>query len=211
MLPDRLSILADGLAATVLAVALHLALTRAREAGGWWRRAIPVAIAVIAVLPLIPLPYQVTRVGQPPAGYLTAFSRLRLPRDARVLVLPLPYGHQSLPLRWYAETGLPGSMNGGYFIGPERDGQARSYGGPALQDFAISIDSLWGMSTPVHGQAAQPPVHAPTAAALRSWVARWRPAAVVAVTQRRSRLGHLLTAVFGPPDFAVGRVLGWRR
>jgi hypothetical protein len=212
VLPDRLSILADGLAATVLAVALYLALTRAREAGGgWWRRAIPVAIAVIAVLPLVPLPYQVTRVGQPPPGYRAAFSRLALPRDARVLVLPVAYGHQSLPLRWYAETGLPGSMNGGYFIGPERNGQARSYGGPALQDFAISIDSLWGMSTPVHGQAAQPPVHAPTPAALRSWVARWRPAAVVAVTRRSSRLGRLLTAVFGPPDFAVGRVLGWRR
>jgi hypothetical protein len=212
VLPDRLSILADGLAATVLAVALSLALTRAREAGGgWWRRAIPVAIAVIAVLPLVPLPYQVTRVGQPPPGYRAAFSRLALPRDARVLVLPVAYGHQSLPLRWYAETGLPGSMNGGYFIGPERNGQARSYGGPALQDFAISIDSLWGMSTPVHGQAAQPPVHAPTPAALRSWVARWRPAAVVAVTRRSSRLGRLLTAVFGPPDFAVGRVLGWRR
>jgi hypothetical protein len=212
VLPDRLSILADGLAATVLAVALNLALTNARAAGrGWWRRAIPVAIAVVAVLPLIPLPYQVTRVGQPPAGYQAAFSRLGLPRDARVLVLPLGYGHQSLPLRWYAETGLPGSMNGGYFIGPERDGQARSYGGPALQDFAISIDSLWGMSTPVHGQAAQPPVPAPTAAALRSWVTRWRPAAVVAVTRRSSRLGRLLTAVFGPPDFAVGRVLGWRR
>ncbi len=212
VLPDRLSILADGLAATVLVVALDLALTRARAAGGgWWRRAIPVAIAVIAVLPLIPLPYRVTPVSQPPAGYQAAFSRLALPRDARVLVLPLAYGHQSLPLRWYAETGLPGSMNGGYFIGPERDGQARSYGGPALQDFAISIDSLWGLSTPVHGQAAQPPVHAPTAAALRGWVARWRPAAVVAVTRRSSRLGRLLTAVFGPPDFAVGRVLGWRR
>jgi hypothetical protein len=212
VLPDRLSILADGLAATVLAVALHLALTRAREAGGgWWRRAIPVAVAVIAVLPLVPLPYRVTPVSQPPAGYLAAFSRLALPRDAPVLVLPLAYGHQSLPLRWYAETGLPASMNGGYFIGPERDGQARSYGGPALQDFAISIDSLWGMSAPVHGQAAQPKVHAPTAAALRSWVARWRPAAVVAVTRRTSRLGRLLTAVFGPPDFAVGRVLGWRR
>jgi hypothetical protein len=212
VLPDRLSILADGLAATVLVVALDLALTRARAAGGgWWRRASPVAIAVIAVLPLIPLPYRVTPISQPPAGYQAAFSRLALPRDARVLVLPLAYGHQSLPLRWYAETGLPGSMNGGYFIGPERDGQARSYGGPALQDFAISIDSLWGLSTPVHGQAAQPPVHAPTAAALRGWVARWRPAAVVAVTRPSSRLGRLLTAVFGPPDFAVGRVLGWRR
>ncbi len=47
VLPDRLSILADGLAATVLAVALDLALTAASRAGrGWWRQAIPVAIAV---------------------------------------------------------------------------------------------------------------------------------------------------------------------
>ncbi len=238
VLPDRLSILADGLAATVLAVALQLACAspggrppaplprgttpgapgprsplRAgrRQAAAIWRPAILIAIAVIAVLPLVPLPYQVTRAGQPPAGYQAAFSRLRLPQNARVLVLPLAYGHQSLPLRWYAETGLPGSMNGGYFIGPERSGQARAYGGPALQKFAISIDLLWGMSAPVHGQAAQPPVHAPTPAALRSWVARWRPAAVVAVTRRSSRLGRLLSTVFGPPDFAVGRVLGWRR
>jgi hypothetical protein len=212
VLADRLSILADGLAATVLAVALDQALTAAkRVAGRWWRTAIPVAIAVVAVLPLIPLPYRVTSVNPVPAGYQAAFSRLRLPRDAPVLVLPLAYGHQSMTLRWYAETGQPGSMNGGYFIGPNADGRARAYGGPALKKFAVSIDSLWGMSTPVHGQAAKPAVRPPTPAELRSWVARWRPAAVVAVTRRASRLGRLLTAVFGPPDFAVGRVLGWRR
>ncbi|HTT50556.1 MAG TPA: hypothetical protein VMH35_04045 [Streptosporangiaceae bacterium] len=239
VLPDRLSILADGLAAAVLAVALDLAcaspgrrppaplLPRGTTPGApgprsplraerWqaapnWRPAIPVAIAIVAVAPLIPRPYQVTSISPAPTGYQAAFSRLRLPTDARVLVLPLPYGHRSLPLRWYAETGQPGSMNGGYFIGPEPDGQARSYGGPALQHFAISIDSLWGTSAPPRGQAAQPPVPAPAPAELRSWVARWRPAAVVAVTRRTSRLGRLLSTVFGPPDFAVGRVLGWRR
>ena len=246
VLPDRLSILADGLAAAVLAVALDSALpggrppgtprsplraerrqaaaavggrppgtprsplrAERRQAAAIWRWAVPITIAVVAVLPLIPLPYRVTSVSQPPAGYQAAFSRLRLPRDAPVLVLPLGYGHESAPLRWYADTGEPGSMNGGYFIGPEPDGQARSYGGPALQNFAISIDSLWGTSTPSRGTAK--PVHAPTPAELRGWVARWRPAAVVAVTHRTSRLGRLLTAVFGPPDFAVGRVLGWRR
>ncbi len=211
VLPDRLSILADGLAATVLAVALELALSGAREAGGWWRRAIPIAIAVIAVLPLIPLPYRVTPVSPVPAGYQAAFRRLRLPRDAPVLVLPLPYGHLPAPLRWYAETGDPGSMNGGYFIGPNHNGRARAYGGPGLQKIAVSIDSLWGLPTPADGQAGQPTVRPPEPAELRRWVARWRPAAVVAVTRRTSRLGSLLTAVFGPPDFAVGRVLGWRR
>ena len=160
------------------------------------------AIAVLAVAPLIPLPYQVIPVSPVPAGYQAVFSRLRLARDARVLVLPLAEGHLTQPLRWYADTGDPSSMNGGYFIGPEPGGQARSYGGPALEDFALSIDSLWAGPGPGHG---------PTPAGLRSWVARWRPAAVVAVTRPDSRLGHLLTAVFGPPDFAVGQVLGWRR
>ena len=46
---------------------------------------------------------------------------------------------------------------------------------------------------------------------MRGYVARWRPAAVVAVTRRTSRLGRLLTTVFGPPSFATGRVLVWRR
>ncbi len=208
VLVNRLSILADGLAAAVLAVALDLALLAGQRAGGgWWRRGIPVAIAVIATAPLIPLPYQATPVSPVPAGYQAAFRRLQLPRDAPVLVLPLGYGYQSIALRWYAETGNPGSMNGGYFIGPDRDGQARSYGGPALKDFAISIDSLWSAAVPPgHGG-----VRAPSPAELRSWVTRWRPAAVVAVTRRTSRLGRLLTTVFGPPDFAVGRVLGWRR
>jgi hypothetical protein len=34
---------------------------------------------------------------------------------------------------------------------------------------------------------------------------------VVAVTRRDSRLGRLLTTVFGAPSFSVGRVLAWRR
>jgi hypothetical protein len=46
---------------------------------------------------------------------------------------------------------------------------------------------------------------------MREYVARWRPAAVVAVTRRTSRLGRLLTTVFGAPSFGTGRVLVWRR
>ena len=95
----------------------------------WRRQGIPVAIAAIAVLPLIPLPLQTTQAAGVPAGYRAAFTRLALPRDARVLVVPVPYGHVSQPLRWYADTGYPGSMNGGYFIGPNRKGKAMGYGG----------------------------------------------------------------------------------
>jgi hypothetical protein len=201
MLPDRLSILADGLAAVVLAVSLHLALSAAQQPR-WRRQVIPVALAAIAVLPLIPLPLHTTQVAAVPAGYRAAFTRLALPRDARVLVVPVPYGHVSEALRWYADTGYPGSMNGGYFIGPNRHGKATGYGGRKARAIAKSIDALWHPSS----QAKSP-----TAAQMRGYVARWRPVAVVAVTRRTSRLGRLLTTVFGPPKFSVGRVVVWRR
>jgi hypothetical protein len=201
MLPDRLSLLADGLAAVVLAVSLDLALS-ATTLPRWRRVGVPVAIAVIAVLPLIPLPLHTTQAAGVPAGYRTAFARLALPRDARVLVVPVPYGHVSQPLRWYADTGYPSSMNGGYFIGPNRKGKAMGYGGRKAQAIAKSIDALWHPSS----QAKSP-----TAAQMRSYLARWRPAAVVAVTRRSSRLGQLLTRVLGLPTFSAGRVLVWRR
>ncbi len=154
------------------------------------------------MLPLIPLPMHTTQVSAVPAGYQAAFTRLALPRDARVLVVPVPYGHVSEGLRWYAETGYPGSMNGGYFIGPNRSGKAMGYGGRGPQHIARSIDSLWHPASQATG---------PTAAQMRRWVRHWSPAAVVAVTRRDSRLGRLLTTVFGPPSFSVGRVLAWRR
>jgi hypothetical protein len=201
MLPDRLSILADGLAAVVLAAGLDLALSAAGQPR-WRRQGIPVAIAALAVLPLIPLPLHTTQVAGVPAGYRAAFTRLALPRDARVLLVPVPYGHVSQGLRWYADTGYPGSMNGGYFIGPNSKGRAKGYGGRKVQAMAKSIDALL-----VPSSRTKPP----TPAQMREYVARWRPAAVVAVTRRTSRLGRLLTTVFGAPSFGTGRVLVWRR
>ena len=90
VLPDRFCILGAGAAGAVLAFSLD----RARSAA-WqrdtWRRGIPAAIAVLAVLPLIPLPYQAGRVPPVPAGWQAAFGRLRLAPDAPVLVVPVPW------------------------------------------------------------------------------------------------------------------------
>ncbi len=201
MLPNRLSFLADGLAAVVLAVSLHLALTAAGQPR-WRRQVVPLALTVIAVAPLIPLPFQTTQAAGVPAGYRVAFTRLALPRDARVLVVPVPYASVWQPLRWYAQTGYPGSMNGGYFIGPGRTGKAVTYGGRRARAIDRSVNALW---VPAHRYKP------PTVAQMRGYVARWKPAAVVAVTQRRSRLGRLLAAVLGPPSFTAGRVVVWRR
>src|SRR5215469_1150796 len=94
VLPDRFSILADGAAAAAGAFALDLAGSATPWARGWPRRTIPVAVAALAVLPLIPLPYQAAAIEPVPAGWRAAFDRLRLPPDARVLVVPIPnVGH----------------------------------------------------------------------------------------------------------------------
>ena len=119
-----------------------------------------------------------------------------------MLVVPVPYASVWQPLRWHAQTGYPGSMTGGYFIGPGRTGQAVTYGGHRTRAIDRSIDALW-----VPASRYKPP----TVAQMRGYVARWKPAAVVAVTQRRSRLGRLLAAVLGPPSFTADRVVVWRR
>src|SRR5260221_5035464 len=203
ILPDRFAILADGAAAVVLALSLDLARSAAPGAAGWRRRSLPFAVAVLALLPLIPLPYQASAVPPVPAGWQVAFAGLRLAPDARVLVVPVPYSAFPETLRWQADTGEPGSLMGGYFVGSNRAGQtAMEYYGPvSINRFFVYLDALWeGSSLP----------RAPSRAQVRADLAYLRPAAVVAVTGPGSPLGHYLTGLFGRPALQAGRVLAWR-
>jgi hypothetical protein len=202
MLPDRFPLLADGAAAAVLAFSLDLARSAAPAAAGW-RRSMPFAVAVLALLPLIPLPYQASAVPPVPAGWQAAFAGLRLAPGARVLVVPVPYSHQPEALLWQAHTGDPGSLIGGWFVGPNQAGQASvMYFGPQrIADFFVYLDALWARS---------PRARAPSRAQIRADLAYLRPAGVVAVTSPDSPLGHFLTRLFGQPAVQVGRMLGWR-
>lgn len=210
ILPGRFSIVADGAAAAVVAFSLGNAWaarsgTAAEPDGagpgraGWLRRGLPVALAAAALVPLIPLPLHVARVEQAPAGWRAAFARLHLVPADRVLVVP-PRPRQML--RWQSETGLPRSMIGGYCIAPDRAGRARGCA-TGHTPTARYLASLWEPS----GPRARPPSRARFRADLR-W---WRPAAVVAVTSRHSRLARYLTARLGPPACQVRQVLAWRR
>jgi hypothetical protein len=203
MLPDRFPLLADGAAAAVLAFSLDLARSAAPEAAGWRRSSLPFAVAVLALLPLIPLPYQASAVPPVPAGWQAAFAGLRLAPGARVLVVPVPYSHQPEALLWQAHTGEPGSLIGGWFVGPNQAGQASvMYFGPQrIADFFVYLDALWTRS---------PRARAPSRAQIRADLAYLRPAGVVAVTSPDSPLGHFLTRLFGQPALRVGRMLGWR-
>lgn len=201
VLPDRFSLLAAGAGAAVLAFAFDLA--RPAAGAAWWRRGIPAVVAALAMLPLIPLPLQAAAPPPAPAGWQAAFARLSLPAGAPVLVVPIPWAHASQVMRWQADTGVPVTMNAGYFIGPNKNGQAKAYGTRRIRPVATLVDSLWAGS-PVAPDAV-------TARKLRTDIAYWRPAAVVAVTGRDSRTGRLLTGLLGPPTFQSGQILAWRR
>ena len=229
--PDRFSIVADGAAAALLALGLDAA--RARWPGeqrpegqgkqrpegqgkqrpwgrcGVARWALAVAVAA-AIVPLVPRPLPAGSSTGVPAGWTAAFARLRLPAGAHVLVVPIPMSTFTEPLRWQADTGVPSSMFGGYFMGPGRDGQAAT-DGTGLPASGLYLNWLWTRSSadaagPAAGRTGLPQV---TSAQVRAQLAAWHPAAVVAVTSERSALGRYLTGLLGPPTVSAGGVLGW--
>ena len=203
VLPHRFAILADGAAAAVLVFSLDRARVVVPRAGGW--RARPrmalAGVALIAVLPLVPLPYQVTSLTQIPAGWQATSTMLRLPPDAAVLTLPFPAdGYQAL--RWQADTGWPQSMIGGYFLGPSATGQASFYFSHPSQETAVAgyLMGLW--------QGQHPP--RPPSEELQAVFEYWRPAAIVAVAGQQSPVVRVLTQLFGGPAFHIGQVFSWR-
>jgi dolichyl-phosphate beta-glucosyltransferase len=199
VIPARFCILGAGAAGAVLAFSLDRARSAAAEDQAW-RGRLAAAVAALAVLPLIPLPYRTAPVPAVPVGWQAAISRLRLAPGARVLVVPVPLAGRirTAPMRWQADTGEPGSLVGGYFIGPSPTGQAVFSIDPMLYA-AEYLDRLWSGRARFRHPAL-----------VRSALAYWRPAAVVAVTREGSQLGQSLIGLLGPPAVHVRRVLAWR-
>lgn len=199
-LPGRLSILADGFAAAVLAFALDVLLARIR--GGRWPAFALWAAAAAAVLPLTPLPLPPAEASAVPAGWQDVFAALHLSPGAAVLTVPVPLANNALtpPMRWQADTGSPASLVGGYFQGPDRHGHA-ALDGDGTRLTALYLDQLW---------LGDQPRSAPTRAQVEDDMRYWRPAAVVAVTRRGSPLDRYLTELLGPSSFEAGDVIAWR-
>jgi len=231
VLPDRFSILADGAAGAVLAFSFDAAAAAfagyaARRlpplAGGWRPAAVVMSACVLAVLPLVPKPLPAAAATPLPPGWSAAFAALRLPASASVLVVPVPMGTFTEPMRWQADTGEPGSLVGGYFTGPAWNGEAYIDGNgtpPAGRYlnflWAESLAGLPGwLAAGIPSSAyASPgnlvPVAAVSPDQVRAQIAAWQVTAVVAVAARNSVLGDYLTVLLGPPQVAVGDVLAW--
>jgi hypothetical protein len=128
-----------------------------------------------------------------------------------VLVVPVPELTFTEPLRWQADSGVPSSMFGGYFMGPARNGQAATDGAglPAAGEY---LNRLWELSAGnradvAAARRARPP-HV-TIAQMRAQLAAWHPAAVVAVATENSALGRYLIGLLGRPTISAGGVIAW--
>jgi hypothetical protein len=208
VLPWRFSLLADAAAAAVLVFALERAQQRVRPRG--WQRPALAAIAVLAVLPLVPMPYSVTPTSPLPSGWQPTFTDLRLPQNAPVLVLPFPYGHATQAMRWYADTGEPRAMVGGYFLGPSPTGQAQFIFGTRDQQTEVErylMDVWMGERDDPWFGSSLPTL---SAAEIRSAVTSLHTAAIVVVAGPRTPIVRLLTQVFGGPTLRIGGVISWR-
>jgi hypothetical protein len=199
VLADRFSILADGAAGAVLAFAL----TRAwRLAPGTVRGrltgALAALVAVLAVLPLIPRPLTPWGVPRTPDGWQATFTRLDLPADARVLIIP----DVLRPMHWQAATGVPVSMiGGGDTTEPGPAGQATSY----IYNRRVTAAYLYAL------WLGSPVGPAPSQVQIRADLAYWGPAAIVVPTAPGSPVARFLTREFGPPTVVLDEMLAWRQ
>jgi hypothetical protein len=206
VLPDRLSILADGAAAAVLAFALDQVRVRwAKSTAKGWRSpaVLSMGIAVLALLPVVPLPYIPARAARVPAGYAATFGQLQLATsNAPVLMVPVPNGALTAPLRWQADRGYPRAMIGGDFIDAGAKGRQSRSGRAAETQLSCYLDNLY--------QGVPDPGTVPSQTAIAAQLAAWKPAAMVASTTPQTPLGQFLIAEFGPPALQSKHWLAWR-
>jgi hypothetical protein len=211
VLPDRFSLIADGVAAALLAFAIDAAIPAA--ARGRRPELAVLACAVLAVLPILPRPLPTSAVSPPPPGWSAVFADLRLPASATVLVVPVPTPTFTEPMRWQATSGEPSSLIGGYFIGPAWYGHAY-VDGNGIPAPALYLDELWmaggAPANLVPGSPISGPVNPVNLDQMRTQLTAWGVTAVVAVTTPDSTLARYLTALLGRPGVSAGDVIAWR-
>jgi hypothetical protein len=193
MVPARLALFTALFAGLLLAVALEDLWT-----GGWRRRVLAVAAAVLALaflVPSAPLP-SAPVVATPP--FFTGAAVTTLPRDGVALVVPFPQkGRDNEAMVWQAQAGMWFKMPGGYFVGPGPDGGTLRDAPPTTTSQILGRIRRGG----------RPPELTP---ALRLRIAadlaRWRVASVVLgpMPHRRAMAGFLTDLLGRAPERTAG-------
>ncbi len=203
-LPNRLSLLADGAAAALLAFAIDRVWTALRATDGWRKpvlTAVAAAALVAAIIPVLPSPVHAPAAPTVSASWRDVMRGLHLKPGAAVLVLPLD---GALTMELQAISGENISVVGGYCIAPDPNGEAV----PCETGEILTTDQQTTQlrMTKLAAGEQQKPSTMTMALAL----AAWRPAAVITTVGGNNLLGRYLIGFFGPPAAHHGAVLGWR-
>ena len=207
VLPNRLPILADGLAGVVLACAFDR---------GWsaipvrraWRAPMAATAAALVLLPILPRPVPASAVLPAPAGWATVVDRLNLRPGAPLLVLPVNANmdDRADAMEWQAMSGAQISLIGGYCVVPDPQGHAV---------MCTTVSTMTGsehsvvrrLNWLVVRKSGETP---PSSATMSRAIEAWHPDAVMTADGSATPLGRYLISFFGRPTVQSGHVLGWR-
>jgi hypothetical protein len=210
LIPARFALQATLLLAIVGAVILsrlHEQL-RARLRPAWSATGVPVALALVALIPLLPsgLAAGIGPNGTP-AGF-TAVART-VPAGAVAVVFPFPTGAFPEPSMWQAATKFRFRMPGGSFFVPQTPASTVAFS-QALGGYTY-VSRTAEIFTEV-GQASPPAETAAVRSALSAEWRAWRVAAVIAVPDASADPAAsraFLTWLLGSPTTQAGSTLGW--
>lgn len=205
VIPNRISILADGAAAALIVFSIDRIrlLAPQRRAWRWAVLASAAAAIVAAVVPIIPRPVPAVSVDPAPPGWQATFAALRLPPRSPVLVLPVT---GALTMEWQAVPNIPIAVVGGYCIVRQLNGTAAQCDTIATLGAAQETTVLRFNQLALGLRQAKPPAPMTMAGALL----QWRATAVVTTAGGQPRLVAALDRLLGPPAVIRGQVYGWR-
>jgi hypothetical protein len=197
MAPVRLSLYVVLLAAVLLAVGLDRL-----HAEGLLRprRALPLSLAALVLLPLTPAwPYTFVPAGTP--SYFTSSAVQRIPRDAVVLTYPVPRFPGSEPMQWQALAGYRYRSVGGYVITADERGNGTFLGARTTWERVV-VEAGVGRGVQLYNPT--------TAMRLRVELDRLDVRAVLVADRPGSEaVIELVTLLFGRPGEHRGGVTAW--
>ncbi len=158
-----------------------------------WLRPIGYAAITLALLPLIPRPLPAQHVDPPPHFITAGGWRPYVPAGRTLVPVPVPSNVHGLPtLRWSALTGQEFPIPGGYFIGPNEQGEG-VFGAPNRPTSTLIYASM--------DADRVPPLTAENRRQAVEDLRFWKASVVVLGANPRERvLRELMTALLGPPQ-----------
>ena len=195
MMPTRLSLVLVGVIGVLLALAWDRVTSTPLPAtvDARWVRGVAHGLIALALLPLVPRPLPAMHVDPPPSFITSGAWRSYVPEGRTLVPVPVPSNvHGLSTLRWSALTRHEFPVPGGYFIGPDHQGNG-IFGAPprpttSLMYQVIDTGEIPEITDEHRRQAVED---------LRYWRAS---VVVLGEHPRDDELHGLMTALLGPGE-----------